>query len=180
MLKGRRYLEFCFCCQLLLDNFNLKIKFSSSSTPFLHFFYATERYTNLLWNWNRIIKLQSLGTEFWKGMVSQHNFIDFCGVNSKYIRINVQPALNFLLNPCASEANNMPLPTRKTNSILGCIRQSIAFRLREVMLLPYPALVRPYLEWCSHFWVTQYMTCIYWRSPSKGYKDDQGTRTSLP
>lgn len=31
------YVEFC-SCQLLLNNFNLTIKFSSSSTPFFTFF----------------------------------------------------------------------------------------------------------------------------------------------
>lgn len=38
------------------------------------------------------------------------------------------------------------LTSNKVNSILGCIMQSIANSSREVILTPYPALMRSHLE----------------------------------
>jgi len=64
------------------------------------------------------------------------------------------------------------LAAQKANRILGCVKSSVASRLREMILSLYSALVKPHLESCIWLWSPQHRQDMDPLCPEEGHKDD--------
>jgi len=68
----------------------------------------------------------------------------------------VEKDLGVLVNNMLSMSEQSALEAKKGNGILGCIKKSVARRLREVILPLHSTLPMPQIEYGVQFWIPQF------------------------
>ncbi|PKU40810.1 hypothetical protein llap_8882 [Limosa lapponica baueri] len=87
-----------------------------------------------------------------------------------------ETTLRILVDSKLNTSQQCGLATRKSNSILGCIRQSVASWSSGMILALSSTLVRPHLEDSPQFWSSQYKRDMdvletAWQGATKMMKD---------
>ncbi|PKU43424.1 hypothetical protein llap_6282 [Limosa lapponica baueri] len=89
--------------------------------------------------------------------LGRNNSIRWCRLRADLLESSsADRDLGVLVDNKLTVRQQCALVAKKASGLLGCIKESAASRLREVIFPLYSSLVRPRLEYCVHFWSPQF------------------------
>jgi len=77
-------------------------------------------------------------------------------LRGEWLESSPEEDLGVLVDEKLNMSRQCALAAQKANCIPGCIKRSVASRLREVILPLYSTLMRPHLEYCVQIWGSQH------------------------
>ncbi|CAM5120564.1 unnamed protein product [Natator depressus] len=102
-------------------------------------------------NWSNRMKFNSEKCKCMHLGINNKNFSYKLGMHQLEVT-EEEKDLGVLVDHRMTMSRQCDMAMKKANAVLGCIRQGISSRDKEVLVLLYRALVRPHLEYCVQFW----------------------------
>ncbi|CAM4548729.1 unnamed protein product [Lepidochelys olivacea] len=103
------------------------------------------------WSNSNRMKFNSEKCKFMHLGINNKNFSYKLGTHQLEVT-EEEKDLGVLIDHRMTMSRQRDVAAEKANTVLGCIRQGITSREKEVLVPLYKALVRPHLQYCVQFW----------------------------
>jgi len=95
----------------------------------------------------------------------QNNSLQSCRLR---VKCTEEKNLGVLVDAQLNISQQCAQGSKKANGILACIRNNVANRTKEVIVLLFSSLVRLHFEYCVQLWAPNYKTSRPWNMSREG------------